>query len=117
MNNMPSCVRGLSVIRGHPTPVVDLAKVLGAESFAAGGYFVSLRISSRCIVLALDKVCGIYELNKCQLSDLPPLLENAGSEFIEAIGNLDSQFMVVLNAARIVPDEVWTALAAHEVAQ
>jgi chemotaxis signal transduction protein len=36
------------------------------------------------------------------------------ADIIEAIGTRDAQLLVVLRAARIVPDEVWTSLAKAE---
>jgi chemotaxis signal transduction protein len=45
---------------------------------------------------------------------LPPILRDVAADLIEAIGTRDAQLLVVLRAARIVPDEVWTTLAAAE---
>ncbi len=115
MAGMHTCVLGLSIIRGRPTPVVELARILGAETHAPIGGFISLRVENLTVALAVEAISGINTLDTLVLQDLPPLLKGEQSEMIEAIGNLDAQLLVILRAARIVPEEVWTALAALEV--
>jgi hypothetical protein len=38
-------------------------------------------------------------------------LRDVSSDLIESFGSLDAQLLLVLRAARIVPDEIWTRLA------
>jgi hypothetical protein len=42
---------------------------------------------------------------------VPPLLATAASEAVAALATLDSELLVVLRAARILPDEVWPSSA------
>src|SRR5258708_38332947 len=71
-----SFVRGLSVIRGAPTPVVDLGALLGTPARAADR-FVTLRVGDRRVALSVGAVLGIRELDASTLPRLPPLLKNA----------------------------------------
>ena len=48
------------------------------------------------------------------LQELPPLLRDAGTEMVDGIGVVDAELLVALRAGRLVPEEVWQALAAHE---
>jgi purine-binding chemotaxis protein CheW len=54
----------------------------------------------------------VRTLDPAKLGELPPILRDAAIGIIEAIGTRDAQLLVVLRAARMVPDEVWTTLAA-----
>jgi len=111
-----SFIRGISLIRGSPTPVVDLGALLGASE-GAPGRFVTLRLGGRQVALAVKAVLGVRELDALTIQKLPPLLGGASKEFIEAIGTLDQQMLMVLQAGWQLPDEVWKAVAASEVSE
>jgi len=108
----PDFVRGVSVIRGVPVPVVDLKVLLenGATS-ATYGRFVLLNVEERRVAIGVDGVIGLRALDPGQLGELPPMLRTATTDIIDAMGTHDAQLLVVLRAARIVPDDVWATLA------
>ena len=95
-------VRGLCIIRGAPVPVVDAGSLLG-ESTMRAERLVAIRVGARRVALAVTSVLGIRWIEAQALHRLPPLLRDAASETIAAIGTLDAQLMFFLNAARIVP--------------
>jgi len=104
----PGYVRGLSVIRGVPVPVVDLTALLDARERTAGcGRFVTVKAEERRFALAVDSVVGVRDLDLTQLEELPPLLRHADVDLIEAIGVADAQLLVVLRGARIIPEAIW----------
>lgn len=106
----PPFVRGLSMIRGVPVPVVDLAAALGTGNFTDPTRFVSIRVGQRHVALAVEGVLGVRDLPASSLRELPPLLGEAGAGVIAAIGALDSAFLLVVQAARIVPEALWESL-------
>src|SRR5512146_3318814 len=67
----PDCVRGLSLIRGSPSPVVDFGKLLTNEKQTQSTRFVTVRAGQRTVALAVDVVVGICELAPALLRDLP----------------------------------------------
>jgi purine-binding chemotaxis protein CheW len=110
----PETVRGLSIIHGSPVPVVDLGGLLGSPVQSPSTRFVMIRSGERMVALSVDAVLGIREIASSQLGDMPPLLRDAHAERVEAIGALDAELFLVLNAAHLVPDEVWKSLAGEE---
>jgi purine-binding chemotaxis protein CheW len=104
---------GLSLIRGAPTPVIDAAKLLGSAGGEPVTRFVTIRVGERHAAVALSSVIGVRELPAASLSELPPLLQDAGAEAVESIGALDSTLLVVLESARVVPESVWRAMEAR----
>ena len=113
----PGFVRGVSVIRGLPTPVVDLKALLeNSDNSPSYGRFVTLKYDTRRVVIGVDSVVGLRNLDSAQLAELPPLLRDVTADLIESFGTLDAQLLLVLHAARIVPEEVWSTLAAAELA-
>lgn len=113
MPGMPQFVQGLSVIRGEPVPVVDLTLLLEHErDSVACGRFVTVRTGARRVALAVATVVGLKDLDQTLAQELPPLLQNVDADLIEAIGTSDAQLLLVLRAARIVPEDVWASLGA-----
>jgi purine-binding chemotaxis protein CheW len=101
----PDFVTGLAIIRGAPVPVVDAARLLGAAS-EQPRRFVVLRIAARRIALAVDGVVGVRRVAAEQLSELAPLAGAMAGEVVAAIGALDGRLLMLLEAARLVPDAV-----------
>src|ERR1700730_6787858 len=85
ITGMPSFVRGVSIIRGVPTPVVDLGAVLGALGGCAER-IVTLRLGDRQVALSVDAVLGVRDLDLSAIHELPPLLRGASQDVLEAIG-------------------------------
>jgi purine-binding chemotaxis protein CheW len=108
----PSFVTGLSIVRGAPTPVVDAGALLGFAAGAQPTRFVTLRAGARIVALAVDEVLDVRELAPESLGALPPLLGDASSDVVSAIGTLDTELLVVLRATRAVPESVWRSLEA-----
>jgi len=78
--------------------------------------FVTLRLGDRQVALSVDSVLGVRELDASKISGLPPLLRESSKDVIDTMGTLDEQLLVVLCAGWELPDEVWLALSAQEVA-
>jgi len=110
---VPPFVLGVSIIRGLPTPVVDLGAVLGKPLYAADR-FVTLRMGGRQVALAVSAVLGVHELDPT-LPELPALLQGAPKDIIESISALDEQVFVILRGAWVLPEQVWQTLSTREV--
>jgi purine-binding chemotaxis protein CheW len=114
MAGVPSFVRGVCIIRGAPTPVVDLGVLIGATG---GGVsrFVTVRLGDKQVALCVGAVLGIHHLDDATMQGLPPVLKDTSNDIIEALGTLDARILVVLRATWELPDDVWHALEAREI--
>jgi purine-binding chemotaxis protein CheW len=111
VSGMPEFVSGVSIIRGAPVPVVDLARLLGQQSEATNSRFVLVRADGRHVALSVAEVMGIRTLDARSLEALPPLLlGGAHAEFVTALGALDAHLLLVLESGRILPESVWSDL-------
>lgn len=109
--NASPFVAGVAIVRGVATMVVDAARLLGAPGADhTASRFVLLRVGPRRIALAVGEVVGIRELPSSALAALPPLLRAISTEAVETIGTLDDELVVVLRAAKLVPDAAWATL-------
>jgi purine-binding chemotaxis protein CheW len=103
----PEFIMGLSVIRGVPLPVIDLARLLErAETSTSSSRFVTVRVSERRVALAVGAVIGVRSLAAIRLLELPPLLRSARADFIERLGTIDADLVLVLRGSRLVADDV-----------
>jgi purine-binding chemotaxis protein CheW len=108
----PPFVRGVCVIRGLPTPVVDTAALVGADGRGVTR-FVVVKGGRYPAVLAVDEVLGVREISAESSHELSPLLGTADAELIVALGAISDEPVLFLSSARIVPDSVWAALDAE----
>lgn len=104
---VPEFVRGVALIRGVPVPVVEVAAFFAQSGNSPTGRFVTVRVDSRTVALSVEQVVGIVDLSGAQFATLPPLLGGVRSDVVETIGSLDSDLLVLLRTARMVPDAVW----------
>lgn len=102
-------VEGLAMIRGAPVPVVDVRRLLGIPGGRAAR-FVVVRTGDRRTALAVDEVIDVSRIDLDTLSRLPPVLGGADRRVVSTIGSRDAELLVVLDAARVLPDDGWRAL-------
>jgi purine-binding chemotaxis protein CheW len=108
----PPIVRGLSIIRGTPIPVIDAALLFDGQPGQCER-LVTVRTGKRTIALATQAVVGVWETADGETDDLPPLLGNA--EAIAGLKTLDQQLVFLLHVARIVPDDILVRLTSAGV--
>jgi purine-binding chemotaxis protein CheW len=106
----PPFVLGLAILRGSPAPVIDAGRLLGPVGLPSPARFVSLRLGERTAALAVDAVLDVRALGAGTIADIPPLLREAGTDVASAIGALDTKLLLVLEAARLVPESLWGAI-------
>ncbi len=104
----PDWVLGLAVIRGGPVPVVDLGRFLAASEPRPAGRWLTLRIAGRQVAVAVPEVLGVRGLKANLFRDLPPLTRGAAG--VTSAGVLDNELLLVLEAARVVPEELLSKL-------
>ena len=99
----PPMVRGLCIIRGAPTPVVDSALMFNDRPIQCER-LVTVRTGKRTIAFATEAVLGVRTIEAHELEQLPPLLSNV--QTIAAMSALDGELVFFLQIARVVPDDV-----------
>ncbi len=96
-----ACVRGLATVRGRAVPVVDLGAFLAGPGGPAARW-VTIRVGSRCVAVAVGFVEGLVALSPADLEALPPLVSGARPGVAEALAEVDGDWMVVVQGARLV---------------
>ena len=107
----PSFMRGLCVMRGNVVPVIDAGLLLG-ETATGAERLLAIRTGSRTVALAVDLVIGIHTFTDDVRGAMPPLMRDAASEAIAAIGTLDAELLFFLRTTLSVPEELLAGLTA-----
>lgn len=106
VSGMPRSVLGVAVVRGAPVPVVDPRRLFGTPNSVALRW-VTVRTGARTVALAVDHVIGVRTIESSRLTELPPLLADAAEGAIEAIASSDADLLLVLDATRLAPEELF----------
>ena len=115
VSGAPDFVLGLSVVRGSAVPIVDAGGLLSGRP-STPTRVVMLKVGERRIGLAVEAVLGVRSMSSESVQELPPLIRTADADVLAAIGALDTELLVVLSAARIVPDEIFQSMEAEALA-
>ncbi len=104
----PPYVRGLAIIRSRSVPIVDLAHLMGDPPAASPTRLVTVRVSdSRRVGLLVDEVLGLQDTRLMPSEALPPLLQDAASELVAQLGQLDERLLTILKTGALVPSHTW----------
>lgn len=108
----PLVVRGVAIIRGDVVPVIDAGRFIGQDVTAAK-YLITIRVDDRIVALAVDGIVGIHQLAGI-VADLPPLLRDVADGAIASIQEMDSELLLRLRAAHVLPPAALRALQGIE---
>jgi purine-binding chemotaxis protein CheW len=116
LSGTPPWVRGISVMRGVPAPVIDVARLLTGEP-AEVTRFVAVRTERGPVALATGAVLGI---RTAVTGDRGPghaalLTGGAAGRLVAGVAMLDAEPLLLLQSMRVVPDDVWAAAAGEAV--
>src|SRR3954468_1995572 len=110
----PAFVLGISVLRGVPTPVLDVCRLLGGGPGDLRRY-VTVGTERGAVALATGEVIGIRPVRPESAGGHPALLGGASSRLVAGVDTIGAEPLLLLHSMRTVPDEVWEAAAAAVV--
>jgi purine-binding chemotaxis protein CheW len=125
---MPACIRGVINLRGAVVPVMDLSARFGKP--------VTAVTKSTCIVIVevahdaatgsdgepqsmgivVDAVQAVLEIAASEIEPAPSFGARIRSDFIEGIGKVNDQFVILLNVNRVLSIEEIGAMSSSAAA-
>jgi purine-binding chemotaxis protein CheW len=110
----PASVTGICIMRGTPTLVIDVARLLGGAA-AEVSRFVAVRTGRGPVAFATGEIQGVRSFSPGTAGRHEALLGDAPARLIAAVGTIDAAPVLLLQSMRLVPDEVWAAAASVAV--
>jgi purine-binding chemotaxis protein CheW len=116
---MPNYIRGVINLRGAVVPVIDLYARFGRGAAEVGKRTciviieVTYEGDSHDIGIMVDAVSAVIEIAADQIEPPPTFGSTVRTDFIEGMGKLNDQFVIILDVARTF---AVSELAALEVA-
>ena len=107
----PDYLLGVINLRGQVVPVVDMRLKLGlpagAETEDTCIIVVEVQVDGEAIIVGAlaDAVREVMEIRSDQIEPPPRLGTRLNTEFINGMGKVDEQFMILLNIDRIFNSE------------
>ena len=106
----PPYVRGIAIMRGVPTPVLDVAWLLAGE-VAESARFIAVRTEHGPVAFATGPVLGIRPTPPAG----PAAYPGVSSRLVAGVGMSGAEPVLLLQSLRVIPDEVWAAAAGEAV--
>jgi len=100
----PPYVRGISILRGVPTPVVDVARLLAGEPSEVAR-FIAVRTEHGPVAFATGPVLGI----RATPAAGPAVYPGVTSRLVAGVGTIGTEPLLLLRSMRVLPEDVWAA--------
>ena len=114
---MPACIRGVINLRGAVVPVMDLSARFGkpATPVTKSTCIVIVEVASdadqesasapQSMGIVVDAVQAVLEIAASDIEPAPSFGARIRSDFIEGIGKVNGQFVILLNVNRVLSTE------------
>ncbi|BCJ40214.1 hypothetical protein GCM10010168_30720 [Actinoplanes ianthinogenes] len=110
----PPYVRGLTILRGEPSPVIDVTRLLTGTTSEIDRY-VAVRAGRGPVACATGPVLGVRLVEATPPDGPSTLFTGASRSLVAAVGTVGTEPLLVLRSIRTVPDEVWELAARDAV--
>lgn len=104
----PDYIRGVINLRGNVVPVIDLSARLGHQTseISKRSCIVLVEVSNEDEVQSLgmlvDQVDEILEIPRANIQPAPEFGSDIRTEFIQAMGRVDDEFIILLDIDRVL---------------
>jgi purine-binding chemotaxis protein CheW len=106
-------IEGIVNLRGRIIPVMDLRKRLGfaAAPRTALGRIIIVRMAGRRLGLLVDNVARVAGIPKDTIEIVPPATLQIDSEFIEGVGHLGAELVILIRLEKLLTQQEKEMLA------
>lgn len=114
---MPACIRGVINLRGAVVPVMDLSARFGKPTtpVTKSTCIVIVEVGSEAdqdsgdesqsMGIVVDAVQAVLEIPAAEIEPAPSFGARIRSDFIEGIGKVNGQFVILLNVKQVLSTE------------
>jgi purine-binding chemotaxis protein CheW len=120
---MPDFIRGVINLRGAVVPVVDLSARFGraASEVTRRSCIVIIEVESaeekQDVGVVVDSVSEVLEIPATEIEPAPSFGARIRADFISGMGKVNGQFVIILNANRVLSVDEMAVLAGAGVTE
>lgn len=103
--NSMKYVKGIVNLRGEVIPVYSLKKKFGMTADAAVDNAIIIATNDVKIALEVDEVVEISDMNESQIVDMPKLVCNEETIFMDRVANINGRLVVLMDVNRLLSGE------------
>ncbi|MGK5090565.1 chemotaxis protein CheW [Deltaproteobacteria bacterium TL4] len=105
--NVPKCIKGVINLRGLIVPIVDLRVKFGMPTQHYDQYTVVIiiQVGKKLIGIIVDSVSDVVFIRDSQRQETPEFSTNIDTAFIEGIGQIKEEMVILLNAESMLSQE------------
>ena len=114
---MPDFIRGVINLRGAVVPVVDLSARFGraTSEVTRRSCIVIIEVESgeekQDVGVVVDSVSEVLEISAAEIEPAPSFGAKIRADFISGMGKVDGQFVIILNANRVLSVDEMASLS------
>ena len=100
-------IKGIINLRGNIIPIIDMRTRFQMESvdYSAVTRVIVLGIQDKLIGIVVDSVSKVLELAEKEIEEAPDIINGLSKEYIEGIGKIDDNLIIILEADKVLTAE------------
>lgn len=103
--NTAPYIKGIANLRGNVIPVFDLKKRFGIEDNNTADSMIILNLNKTIIGILVDAVKEINEIPSNKIVDMPKLVKQQDTLFLDRVANVNDKIIVLLDIDILIPEE------------
>ena len=105
--NTPKYVKGILNLRGHVIPVMDprLRFDLPTSEYDHTAVIIIFKTQNKTMGMIVDKIQDVITIEQENIEDTPEMAINIHSNFLQGVGKVDNNFVIILDCQRIFAAE------------
>jgi purine-binding chemotaxis protein CheW len=107
MPQVPGYVRGLTNLRGHVIPIIDLRVRFGLEISEQTEHsrIIVLNVNKKTIGIVVDEVDEVLRINADQIEPAPPGVSGVGQQYVGGLVKFENKLPILLKIEQVMADE------------
>lgn len=103
----PSFIKGVTNMRGHVTPVIDLRSLLQikANEHTTNTRMIITHIEGNDIGLIVDSATDVIDVSISSIQEFPEITENVEQKYIRGIAKLEDRLLILLDIEKLLSRE------------
>ena len=100
-------IKGIINLRGNIIPIIDMRTRfnMDAKDYSELTRVIVLGILDKLVGIVVDSVSKVIELPENDIEDAPDIINGLSKEYIEGVGKMDDDMIIILDADKVLTAE------------